>query len=145
MKPRTQTGPRTVWPLHKTQKTKRQRKEEDWIRKQEARRDEGRFFYRYVKETVKPEENIARYMAPYERIVSHRFAKVLDGDLWLRSTHLGADTNPNLWTKAKNASKERLYSEIKSLGSYMEQNQILPEDDARELLDLLFAHLEKRL
>jgi hypothetical protein len=148
----TKTGPRADRP--KT--TKRERREVRDKRRLQAQANEGYFFFRKKTEVVKGDNaDLAGYGLSMwgatprmpdktvERMI--RIAKITpDGETWIRRSHVPDDTDPTLWSKLSNASKERIYHEIKQVGAYHSSEEMDPEQ-ARELLDLLYAALEAKL
>lgn len=144
----TKTGPRTLGP----KKTARQREKRKARKEREARAramNEGRFFLRFFFTTkrVGASRDVFGRVTPAHDIqapAEARVAKILQGDLWIRRDHSNPDTDPTQWSKAKNAKAERLNQEIRQVAGYLASHE-MREEDAQELLDLLFAHLGEKI
>lgn len=103
----------------------------------------GKFFLRTVE--ASPEENVMGIQILPARRYNAKIAKLVEGDLWIRRDHAcEEDEDPVLWSKAKNAGAPRLNAEIRSWGAYLTHGEVR-EEDAQEVLDLLYFHLADRL
>lgn len=138
------TGSREPLPRGKRGKRREAKRRKDIV----GDLGKGRFFERFV---IAPDPgfdpgfswgSVLSALKPVE--VGIRVAKILEGDLWIRKAHTKEDLDPDLWSKAKNATATRLNHEIRVIGGYLASGT-MEEDQAQELLDLLYELLGEKI